>query len=404
LLLYFKDYIICSMRQHEPEFLGQDLMRSAFEAGSLEPFEAPAGLIADDAVDIDRRAGAFKALTFGLSGIAITGWQRSITEGGTLAYEHRFTENLAIVKDIVTGDFGQPMFRPSEGKRADGRPMTELLGERTLRNLSQGLTKSAQRYTGMPPGFNYVEGIDVHDVVETLAQNARIAHEQGVSQLPTSFLKQLYVRGFTPQLSVFTPSTFNPDHLYSHADAAGAIAGGAANFVRFTAPVISGIMRHFADRNISRIRPATELKVTAPEDCGPEHIPEMLSYLLKDTVRASQRLDGAETRIDDQRRQCLTLERNAAGTWFPNWERRTQNPPTALQPSDQPPTSGRSFQPVRSRQKCPIGYTPEVERSPDSDKDAVKTPLMPGQILAEATLQFMRDNLLDLPAVYMLEV
>ena len=71
------------MRSHRKEpqsFLGQELSQRAIAAGDLGIFDHVVSSMEDSSLSVGERVNAFRAVRFGLVGVAVEGWQTAITK------------------------------------------------------------------------------------------------------------------------------------------------------------------------------------------------------------------------------------------------------------------------------------------------------------------------------------
>lgn len=69
-----------SHRKEPQSFLGQELSQRAINAGDLDIFDHVVTAMGDSSLSVVERANAFRAVRFGLVGVAVEGWQTAITK------------------------------------------------------------------------------------------------------------------------------------------------------------------------------------------------------------------------------------------------------------------------------------------------------------------------------------
>ncbi|HEX8762791.1 MAG TPA: hypothetical protein VF733_03450 [Candidatus Saccharimonadales bacterium] len=365
------------MREVTPDFLGQDLMRQALQAQSLEPFDVPAAVLNSNANTLDK-LNAYRAITFGLAGIAIRGWTNEIVQPNDfLAHSHRLHHpgnqwvfESVNLSDMEKGDILDPK-----------RSLGVVTGSVALSHIENDMQETARHYMASYKGDRYVNGIDVYSVIARHHHHAVEAKNSGLMEKPVAYRRRSsFDRDFSPDYLLFKPAGNSLNPHYMNVETHGrAIAGTAGNIIRFSKDPIHKMMLRFAMPNTLSV---------IPEGITEEHIPLMIKNLLLDGIRASQRIDGVFTRSLEGGYEWIDIKTNKKYGAHLTWPAREVPPPRQLYSGDQAPTSGPNFQPVVYRQKCPVGYTAKAEE------------VMPGHRLVEGTMQYLHDNLLLHPYVY----
>lgn len=370
---------IVFMSAETPPFLGQDLMRAAFKAGSLEPFEIPAEVMRDQSLPPLDRANAFKAISFGLPGIAIDGWARHVTQ------QVDTSDGLSFA--FVQGGRSYPGARTlHDYLKVTHQRGPHVLGRMMLDNLQTGLLTSARRY--MSPGSGQeVHGIPVGQVMSKLVDYGLEAMEDmDLLQVPMLSRGRQQSATRLPFVDFMNVASNAQD---PHGEIGRVVANAAGNPVRFLKVPLNAIMAN----TVGRAKGA--FNISGVSDLSPRDIDAVITDLLAHNNRVSQRADAEFSLIDDTVDRAITLERADTGKIRIGWLGRFRPPAPRVHPS-QRGTTDREVEIVLDRQKCPAGYTVDP-------LDASGPKLGGLDRVAGAITHYLRTNLLNVPEVFMLE-
>ncbi|MET0779239.1 MAG: hypothetical protein ABWY71_00235 [Candidatus Saccharimonadales bacterium] len=353
---------------------GQELFRQALDGNSLQPF-CDAMDTARQSQDASHQADALKAVRFGLAGLALHGWESTITKP---LPSHRI---LPFGGSVLEHEFRKGVVPPHDSSVVDERPnLTDVpyvrltQGQAALKNMNEGLQLSAARYL-TPPWWarrRHVADsqIQVRHVLGGIS--AAVALEQDLApNIPDFYVngepqyQGFYMGGIDGQTGeIIIPSPVKP------------LASAAANPIRFSTLQIVASMEQLAQIDLG--------EQTAM------HAEHVLLAIFKHITRASQRQDGvgmvpnADSLLPGSRN--ITLIPGADGMYESTWEGKECYPAQHLAPGQSPPKDGVAL--GTARNKCPIGYKPNAY-----------TP-MPIARITSAILYYLKQHNLHLPEVF----
>ncbi|GEM_PF-4441714 len=337
------------------DLLGQNLFRAAIDDKSLRPFEIAAQGMYDPAIPSRCRADIFKAVRFGLAGVAIHGWQERITEPLDEPYElNGRTIGYRYLADYFPTD-EEPVEPANDNPAWDGTS-----GWLTLQRV--GVRSEDAMLDLLDDPAAEVEGIALTEVQSTLLTYVLAAHELGLDKEPNMF------NGGTPLLL----NIYDKYHGYGLRCVRYALGGAAQSLVASTVNGISAYMRE-AGRILNDNASSTDLHVR-------------LNELFRHATRASQRQDGFHIVLDDKEYPDFTIGENGELMW----ERKYSKPPRRLAEGEAPTVDYEVdvLEAYLRRNKCPVGYTIQA------------TDTMPIRKLSDSLLTYMIESGLDNPALF----
>lgn len=331
-----------------PDVLGQELFREAISDGSLTPFNGAVQAMETAPTPLER-VNAFKAVRFGLAGLAIHGWQSTITQprlNGPLAFgntqlEYEFTPQYFPGHDHEV-----------EGQMSGDYVVTKTQGKYALDTVKRGMHGSMADYLGSES--TVVEGIQLADVIEMLRAQVERGHKLGLD----AAFPEFYHNGFAVTQDVYDTMFMDTDEVDTP-QITSALREVAGNTIRFLENPIITAMERFREQ-----------AMTGDE----EVVSAALTDLSRHVIRASQRVDGNELTLRHQS-ETAQLESNNRGELVLTWPGKDQPPLKRLETGAEIPEEGKVL--IATRNKCPVGYTPDAY-----------TP-MPGQKINHATFSYL---------------
>jgi hypothetical protein len=348
------------------EFLGEDLMRSAFDAGNFDVFEDAADVMRDKALSDYERADAFKAVRHGLAGISIEGWQSSIVE----PLENPLPTDASPLRyRFLTSKFFPPYDAPLRDSSSSNSMNTFLThGQSALLSLSFGLTRSFRDFISTENN-NHVEGLSVEESFQKLTDYVREGEELGLFEVPDAYTgKEFQWEGFG-KLAEWEGFTTE--------DVRYAVTGSAGNAVRFARVPIEEMMKDVKDTHISRLA-----------------VRGMMLRLTRHNASSAQRhsFDGRTTERRKDFEDGPIIQPNRANRPTITWPDKDLPPPLFHQRGANFGTDTfEAGTPVNitTTNRCPAGYT----KAPSER--------MGLQLVSDAIVTYLVEANLDIPPQFM---
>lgn len=329
------------------EFLGQDLMRDAMDARSLEVFEEPAAVMRDGSRSIWERNDAFTAVRFGLAGLILRAWEPTIVSaskqpfmfgGGQIGHEFAESE----------------LFQPHDAELVDLRRSTRVRpavavtqGDFAFTALAGDLQRSMAKVVEAPHD-HAAGGITVAETLDSIVQHVELARDLCLTTIPDAY-------------SAGTPITedFYGANRGGKIDLLG-IVEVARNPIRFMWLPSAYIMESNAATATEQTQSGWEVVTQATEDYNQQDIDSMLLGVMKHAARASQRNDANRTVVGSEgiRSNWFTTGTDRRGRPEVSWPGKRLPPIRRLPVGEFPPATGMVSN--RRRNKCPIGYTEQA--------------------------------------------
>jgi len=330
-------------------FLGQDLYRLARARDDLSPFNEAAEAMAHADTPL-QGANIFKAIRFGMAGIALDGWQDTITEPlpqGPVAFGSGTLEHRLLPSTYFPQHDHALIDQTSPHGKADIVETTQ--GEYALNTIRDGLQTSMRAYLATEE--RAVGAIGIGETLDALADYLNRGRALGLADVPNA-----YVAG-NPWYDD-TYRLHRESHTVSRADAIAALADTARNPIRFTKKSIVEVMTHFSGFYPKKLR-----LIPGPEAGGTYDQTQVSDVLLRvagATIRASQRADGTSPRLvldAEKAGQHPYVAPDQHGRLDVTWNHKGSAPTPVLKPGAEPPKDRMVT--VTARNRCPIGYTPD---------------------------------------------